>query len=68
MRGGHIVGVEVLNTTSDAQAVEQATKLFAARRGEKVEGFEIWDRARFIHRFPANGNGKKNGDKRSSAA
>ena len=66
IRGGHIVDVEVLNVASDTQAVEHAAKLFATRAKDKLDGFEVWDRARFIHRFP--GNGRKNGATRSPAA
>ena len=58
MRGGHIVAVEELKVASDAEAVERSAKLFAARKGDKLEGFEVWDRARFIHRFSVNGNSK----------
>ena len=66
MRGGHIVAVEVLDVAADAHAIEQAAKLFASRKDEMFDGFEVWDRARFIHRFPANG--KTRGNPRNSAA
>jgi len=68
LRGGRIVGVEELNTTDEAEAVQQARKLFAARKSEKIEGFEVWDRIHFVHRFPSNGNGNKDGGGRSAAA
>ncbi len=68
MRSSHIVDVEVLDVTDDTKTVEQAAKHFATRQADKFDGFEVWDRARFIHRFPANGNGKKNGNRRKSAA
>lgn len=67
MRSGHIVDVEILDAADDAQAVEAARKLFAARQDAKLEGFEVWDRARFIHRFPASGAGTKTSSKRESA-
>jgi len=48
-RDGHIVGVEVLTAKSDEAAIEEAVALFEKRK-PKFLGFEIWDRARFIHR------------------
>ncbi|MDE2228509.1 MAG: hypothetical protein KGL11_05655 [Alphaproteobacteria bacterium] len=50
MRGGHIGAVEVLTDSSDAAAIKQAEGLFR-ERSEKFDGFEIWDRARFVHRY-----------------
>ena len=67
LRDGHIVGVELLTDASDEAAIEEAEALFADRK-DKFAGYEVWDRARFVHRFPLNGNGKKNGSKRKSAA
>jgi len=52
MRDGHIAAVELLTDASDAAALAQARKLFEERK-DKYAGFEIWDRARFVHRFPA---------------
>ena len=52
MRGGHIVAVELLEAESDEHAVQQGRALFDGRRLDKLDGFEIWDRARVVHRHP----------------
>lgn len=62
MRDGHIAAVEVLVDVSDAAAIAQAQALFAERR-EKYGGFEVWDRARFVYRFPADVGGNNGGNK-----
>jgi len=67
LREGHIGAVELLTDASDEAAIKEAEALFAERK-DKFTHYEVWDRARFVHRFPANGNGKKNGNKRKSAA
>jgi hypothetical protein len=51
MRGGHIFGVEELPNLSDSKAVEKAMALFKLR-GDEVDGVELWDRSRFIMRYP----------------
>ena len=61
MRDGHIAAVELLSDVSDAAAIGQALVLFKERQ-DKFAGFEIWDRARFVYRFPAD-DGTKNGGK-----
>jgi len=48
---GHIGGVEVLEVTSDEEAIKQAEALFEKRKKE-FEGFEVWDCARFLYRYP----------------
>ncbi|MDE1903843.1 MAG: hypothetical protein KGI46_08305 [Alphaproteobacteria bacterium] len=67
LRDGHIGAVELLTDVSDEAAIKEAEALFKERQ-DKYAGYEVWDRARFVHRFPANGNGKKNGNRRKSAA
>lgn len=57
MRDGHIAAVELLSDVSDAAAIAQAVVLFKDRQ-DKYAGFEVWDRARFVHRFPADDNTK----------
>jgi len=53
MRKGHIAAVEVLNGESDEAVVEQARAVFEERKGEKkYDGFEVWERARFVYRLP----------------
>ena len=51
MRHGHIGNVEVIADTSDDAAIKQAQALFEKRKRE-FEGFELWDRARFVYRYP----------------
>lgn len=55
MRNGHIGAVELLTDSSDAAAIEQAQALFEQRK-DKFAGFEVWDRARFVHRYPRDPN------------
>ena len=50
-RAGHIVAVEILAAGSDDALIQQARAAFEPRKHE-FDGFEIWDRARFIYRFP----------------
>lgn len=66
MRDGHIGAVELLTDTSDAAAIAQAQVLFKERQ-DKYAGFEVWDRARFVYRFPADDD-TKSGDKPKPAA
>jgi hypothetical protein len=53
MREGHIQAVEFLTATDDAGRIAQARQAFTAR-GETfgADGFEVWDGARFVYRFP----------------
>lgn len=51
MRDGHIRAVEILTDASDAAAIAQAEALFEQRKDE-FAGFEVWDTARFVHRYP----------------
>lgn len=50
-RKGHIAAVEVLNGASDDAVVEQARTVFEERKTD-YEGFEVWENARFIYRYP----------------
>ena len=52
MRHGHIGAVELVSDASDAAAIKEATGLFETRSKEGFAGFEIWDRARLVHRHP----------------
>lgn len=58
MRDGHIGAVELLTDTSDAAAIAEAQALFEQRKG-KFAGFEVWDRARFVHRYPLGPGGER---------
>jgi hypothetical protein len=51
MRGGHIVSVEELSGLSDDEATAKAHALFAERK-ELFQGFELWDRTRFLVQHP----------------
>ncbi|MDE2165622.1 MAG: hypothetical protein KGJ66_04700 [Alphaproteobacteria bacterium] len=54
MRDGHIAAVEVLKSrTDDKAAIKEAETLFAARKAQ-FSGFEVWDRARFLYRYPSD--------------
>jgi hypothetical protein len=52
LANGRIVSVEVLTAGPDADA----TTLFHERAGH-IEGFEVWDRARFVYRYPDDEDG-----------
>jgi hypothetical protein len=52
MRKGQFVAVEVLTDASDTAAVKQAEEQFTNRSEESFSGFEVWDRARLVHRHP----------------
>jgi hypothetical protein len=51
MRRGHIGAVEVLCAGADDALIEQSRALFEKRRKES-HGFEVWDRARLVYRYP----------------
>ena len=52
LRGGRIAGVEILPLgLSDEDAIARAHALSAKRKGP-FDGFEVWDRARFVFRRP----------------
>jgi hypothetical protein len=48
---GHIVAVEELTGLSDEVAVAKAHQLFTERT-DSLEGFEVWDHARVLIRYP----------------
>jgi hypothetical protein len=53
MKGGRIAAVELLSETSDEGRIREAGRLFVVKglpRG--AEGFEVWDRDRFVYRYP----------------
>lgn len=56
IRDGHIAAVEALTAATDDDAIRQAERLFAERlfrdRDERFVSFEVWDRARFVYRYP----------------
>jgi len=48
LRDGHVAGVEVLPLgLSDEGAIARAHVLLSKRKGP-LDGFEVWDRARFV--------------------
>lgn len=52
LRGGRIAGVEILPLgLSDEDAIARAHTLASKRKGP-FDGFEVWDRARFVFRRP----------------
>lgn len=59
MKGGHIAAVEVLLGLNDEEALEKSRELFAARKDEfNYDGFEVWEQARKIIRWPPKTEGK----------
>lgn len=52
MRSGRIFGVELLEPGSDEALVRQAEKIFRKNPPGMFDGFEVWDKARPVHRFP----------------
>jgi hypothetical protein len=52
MRDGHIVAVEELFGLTEEEAVITAHKLYL-ERGSSYEGFEVWDRTRFLLKHPS---------------
>lgn len=62
IRDGHIGAVELLTDTSDAAAIAQAQALFEQRK-DKFAGFEVWDRARFVYRYPPDRGGRREAEK-----
>jgi hypothetical protein len=50
MKGGQIAAVELLTPAPDLEAIEQAKERFKVRRTEGFDGYEVWDRARFLYR------------------
>lgn len=52
MRKGHIKAVEILSKGPDDALIEQGKAHFARRSDEEFDGFEIWDRKRWIYAYP----------------
>ena len=51
MRNGRIGAVELVTDASDEAAIKQAETLFEQRK-DRCYGFEVWDRARLVYRYP----------------
>ena len=49
MDKGRIIGVEVLNTTRDDEAIELCKRAHQLRGGNS-DGYEVWQGSRFVHR------------------
>ena len=52
MHDGHIQAVEVLRAATDEDAINEAEGLFRDHSGRRFAGFEVWDQARLVHRYP----------------
>ncbi len=54
---GHITGVEILIVKSDEEAIARAHVLFSQHLEQPqtlpFDGFEVWDRERYLYRYPA---------------
>lgn len=54
LRGGHVVGVEMLPPAlSEQDAIARAHMLSSKRKGP-IEGFEVWNSARLVTRHLAS--------------
>jgi hypothetical protein len=51
IRNGRIAAVEELPGLEDEEAVVQANSLYLDRK-RLYDGFEVWDRTRFLIRYP----------------
>jgi hypothetical protein len=59
LRDGHIAGVEMLPLgLSDEDAITRAHTLSSKRKGP-FDGFEVWDRSRFVFRLPPSAEVKR---------
>ena len=55
LRDGRLAGIEMLPLgLSDEDAIAMAHTLSSNRKGP-CDGFEVWDRARFVFRLPVAG-------------
>lgn len=63
MREGRIGAVEILADGSDAAAIVQAKTLFEEEYKNRYSGFEVWDRARLVHRHSERAPSKASGAK-----
>jgi hypothetical protein len=52
MDGGHIRAVHFLKPGPDKDMIAEAKREFKKRTEEGFDGFEVWDLARFIYRYP----------------
>lgn len=53
MKDGRITAVEILRQDDDPGLIVQSRKLFAEKgKAFGQDGFEVWDGARFVFRFP----------------
>jgi hypothetical protein len=53
MKDGHIAAVELLSQPTEERRIAEARELFTLKglpRG--AEGFEVWERDRFVYRYP----------------
>jgi hypothetical protein len=51
MQGGHIASVEALPGLSDEEAIQKSHEIFLQAK-DRFDGFELWDRARVVVRWP----------------
>ena len=59
---GRIAAVEFLEAGPDESLVEQAKAHFARRTtDERFDGFEVWDRARYVYAWPEEPEEPKSG-------
>jgi hypothetical protein len=56
MKADRICAVDFLKGTDDEERIAEAMELFKSKGlAMGAEGFEVWDHARFVYRFAADG-------------
>jgi hypothetical protein len=55
MRDGHIAAVELLSSSTDETRIAEAREIFESNQSTRqFDGYEVWEGARFIYRWPAD--------------
>jgi hypothetical protein len=55
-KNGHIVSVEELFGLKEAEATKDAHDVYSERQ-DFYDGYEVWNLARFLSKYPAAGDG-----------
>jgi len=59
VREGNVGAVEILTDESVAAAIRQARAVFDKRYKDRYSGFEVWDHARLVYRYPQPSSAEK---------
>ena len=55
IRMGRIENVAILHEGDDSALIAESSAIFESKKEALgVEGFEVWDQARFVYRYPEN--------------